>query len=477
MLENKIKEILNHDLNFEVKEHYLLDLNKKLDRKNMFLKKMFYTKIVSLIVIASVIVINSISYFEINEMKINEVSNVNIIENKKEANSVNELTTIESKGKNNLIDYNYKYQESINKKNKAISIKNTKKLSKINYSLNDNNSNYTKSNISSNKLKKLKTSYFDTDKKHSLFLKNNSSNKNILFGEIESQINFLTKLDYNKSYCEDYLDLKKSRDQYAKTYPENQVVVKNFKKKWSLSILTGISTNKVILSNYLNKDYGDKRSEEEQRLNSPTFSVLAERLINEKFKFSLGINYTTYGSNNDYSPSSIEKNQQTYFLDTFGVNVIPYPYFYQGRWFTFYDTSYFVNMRDSTITYTEIDSTAYKNSGKSKFSYVELPIMIGYYEKHRKWNFALNTGVSFGILTRRSGYFINHELDDVKQASTKKLIVNLLASPEISYDLNHNLKIGIQPIVKINLNNLSTTNTTSLRYLNTQINAKLAYDF
>lgn len=123
------------------------------------------------------------------------------------------------------------------------------------------------------------------------------------------------------------------------------------------------------------------------------------------------------------------------------------------------------------------DSAALNSSGKVSFSYVELPLLIGYYKTINKWSFGLNTGVSVGLLTQSSGSFIDENLVSMQVAQSQQLVWNYLLSPEFNFQFNEKLYLGFQPFFRIGLNNLSLSEPIDRSYYSIQFNAKIGVRF
>lgn len=250
--------------------------------------------------------------------------------------------------------------------------------------------------------------------------------------------------------------------------------------KWQVSALSGVNFSISRLGNSTNQEYLTKRTEEENYLTNYTGGIMLERFITDKIKLGTGLTYISYGSNNSYSSSTVYDDfQQFKGLDSVYNPTID-SIFYQpsGTWLP-----YLIRM-DTTLDSAFVaqqkareDSAALNSSGKVSFSYVELPLLIGYYKTINKWSFGLNTGVSVGLLTQSSGSFIDENLVSMHVAQSQQLVWNYLLSPEFNYQFNEKLYLGFQPFFRMGLNNLSLSEPIDRSYYSIQFNAKIGVRF
>ena len=250
--------------------------------------------------------------------------------------------------------------------------------------------------------------------------------------------------------------------------------------KWQVSALSGVNFSISLLGNSTNQEYLTKRTEEENYLTNYTGGIMLERFITDKIKLGTGLTYISYGSNNSYSSSTVYDDfQQFKGLDSVYNPTID-SIFYQpsGTWLP-----YLIRM-DTTLDSAFVaqqkareDSAALNSSGKVSFSYVELPLLIGYYKTINKWSFGLNTGVSVGLLTQSSGSFIDENLVSMQVAQSQQLVWNYLLSPEFNFQFNEKLYLGFQPFFRMGLNNLSLSEPIDRSYYSIQFNAKIGVRF
>ncbi|MGB1041145.1 MAG: outer membrane beta-barrel protein [Flavobacteriales bacterium] len=250
-------------------------------------------------------------------------------------------------------------------------------------------------------------------------------------------------------------------------------------QKWKVSLLAGTNTSFSNFGSFSNQAYLEKRKEEKS-LTDFAGGISISKGFGENWVVTSGLNYLTYGSNNNYSPSDFDvRNSSHSRVDSSFSNTIDSMYYLPTRAVFYYiksvDTSY-----DSIYgTHKEFDSTAYNSRGKAKLSYIEIPLMIGYYKSIKKWNVGIKTGISVGLLTKQSGYFIGEDRKSILEAKSNQLMFNYIISPDIEYNLTDNYFIGFQPFFKFGLNNLSISSNEPIRrnYNSFQLSAKIGYRF
>ena len=252
------------------------------------------------------------------------------------------------------------------------------------------------------------------------------------------------------------------------------------KANWQLSLLAGANVSFSRFSNPSNQVYSSVRKEEENSLVSFSGGINVDRFIGKKIKITTGLNYISYGSKTNYSPVSSFKNSRQFNGVDSVYNPVTDSIFYNPTliWLPYLirmDTSVDSNYINTKLAYE--DSSAYLLQGRVTFSYVEIPLTIGYYKTINKWSFGINTGISIGLLTRSSGYFIGEDLKTIEVASSQKIMWNYLIGPEINCEFIENYYLGIQSNFRMGLNNLSISEPIDRKYYNLQFNLKVGYKF
>ncbi len=512
---------------YELKQEYLDDLTKKLDNHRSKGKKGLYrylTGFLLLLLIGTCFFLPKVDLNKstlIDKNSIVQIQNIeeSFIESKEETeNNINELGI----GSNDLaeesinnesnhlsisqdVSRSVKTDEMIrnssisNKKSRVIS---SSKNSSTPSNLNTVNPKQPRKEEDNNVVNKefILVENFEEDNNKSSDSSNESNNLIINNDQSSSQ----QKEQLNKSEEEERLDSNllegktestpeevdssfedsvSNKDTTDVSYSDTSAVkldTSKIKNRWQLSLLAGANLSFTSFSNYSNQEYFDVRNEEEKPLISFSTGISAERFINKNFKVTSGLQFTSYGSNNKYSPVSGFKDMKQFSgYDSTYTTIMDSIFYTPTRvWLPYLiriDTTI-----DSTYSNQKVpneDSTAYFLQGKVTFSYIEVPLMIGYYKTINKWSFGLNTGVSVGLLTNSSGFFIGEDLQKVEVAKSQKIMWNYLLSPEINYEFKENYYIGFQPYFRLGLNNLSVSEPIDRKYYNLQFNAKIGIRF
>ncbi|MEN8957432.1 MAG: hypothetical protein ABF242_10005 [Flavobacteriales bacterium] len=250
--------------------------------------------------------------------------------------------------------------------------------------------------------------------------------------------------------------------------------------KWQLSLLSGANISFSNLKNADNSIYLEKRKQEENSLTSFSAGFSVDRFITKSIKISSGINYLTVGSNNKYAPVNSFRNESQFngFDSVYNPTIDSIFFNPTRRWIQY--TTGGDSIADSSFVNRRVafqDSTAHLASAQVKFSYVELPLTIGYFRVFNKWSFGMNTGIGIGLLTRSSGSYINEDLVSTEVAQSQKIIWNYILGPEINYQLNNKYYIGFQSDFRMGLNNLSISETIERKYYNIQFSGKIGVRF
>jgi hypothetical protein len=253
-----------------------------------------------------------------------------------------------------------------------------------------------------------------------------------------------------------------------------------FKTSWQLSLLGGANISFSRFSNSTNQKYSTLRKEEENYLVSFSGGINIEKFITKNVKMTTGLNYISYGTNTNYSPVESYKNSKLFNgFDSVYSPIMDSIFYNPTRiwlpYLTGIDTSVDSSFTNNKVPYE--DSTAYLSKERATFSYVEIPLMIGYYKTINHWSFGINTGISLGLLTRSSGYFIGEDLQTVEVAKSQNIMWNYIIGPEINYEFRENYYFGIQSNFRLGLNDLSISEPIDRKYYNIQLNVKIGYRF
>jgi hypothetical protein len=97
-------------------------------------------------------------------------------------------------------------------------------------------------------------------------------------------------------------------------------------------------------------------------------------------------------------------------------------------------------------------------NGKTQFTYLDVPMLVGYQTAYKRWTLNLQGGMSTGILTMLKGKYASIQnfatsTFDVNENKNqfRNMLFNLVISPQISYRLTNTTNIFVSPTYKRNL--------------------------
>lgn len=103
-------------------------------------------------------------------------------------------------------------------------------------------------------------------------------------------------------------------------------------------------------------------------------------------------------------------------------------------------------------------AVALNANGRSKLTYLEIPISAGYDWANKRWGFSLQGGISAGMLLGAKGQYVsassfNSGLFDLGEHKSifRKTQLNLLVTPSVNYFLNEKTNVFISPLYRLNL--------------------------
>ena len=148
------------------------------------------------------------------------------------------------------------------------------------------------------------------------------------------------------------------------------------------------------------------------------------------------------------------------FLSWDSINHIVYVEFYN------YDLNTIAN-----------DSTIVIKKEKNRFSYINIPFLMGYNFTKGKLALNIRGGISLGFLYKKTGTYINYDLTNFKTADPKAVIVNYVVAPELCYNISKHFGINLTPQIIINTKNILLENNVTQKYNNIGISLGISYQF
>ena len=202
------------------------------------------------------------------------------------------------------------------------------------------------------------------------------------------------------------------------------------------------------------------------------------------FSFTTGINRMSWGENVNYisSPETLVVTDTTYIeiIDNSYWEVIPVDS-------NNFDSIYIVEIDTNIVQFT--DTLLYEPSdklgqanGKTKITYVEIPILVGYEFYFDKLILAIKGGVSVGFLTQTSGFYLNESATDLipintQHAVLKKTLWNLELGLGVGYKFYPKFDVFLNTGYKMNLNSVFSDPGVIQKYKAITLGIKLRYTF
>lgn len=236
--------------------------------------------------------------------------------------------------------------------------------------------------------------------------------------------------------------------------------------KYAISAYGGFQqVDKTLQANQIFSEYAAIRSVKETKTNTLFYGVNFT-LQKNNFVVKAGVEYNTFSENNQYDATSKKwqitdeskwniYNKQVLKIDTiYHFGIVNY-------------VSSLVSVRDSTLQIKSDSVFAYgvnnkiiEANGKTKLSYIEIPLMVGYEFKKNKFSVSPLVGISVGYLIAERGSYINQSITGIENISAiqeiKKYMFNYSLQLQVGYRLSPQFMVFIAPQFKANL--LSVTN-------------------
>ncbi len=99
--------------------------------------------------------------------------------------------------------------------------------------------------------------------------------------------------------------------------------------------------------------------------------------------------------------------------------------------------------------------------GRNTFSYIEIPVLLGYEWGLKRWRLSLKGGIGVGMLTRQQSYYLTSDEAEVAPVSTAvytKIMYNGILRAGAHYNFTPQFGIDIVPFSRVNINNMTNKN-------------------
>ena len=429
---------------------------------------------------------------EASKTKANDVKSSNIISTKKinQENSKIDQTKISKSKNKKTLEISTK-KEDLNTFSKSTSILDVPKskiavVSKKNILVKKNNLEKSEEKIDELALNNTKSNFILTSEKDIIkdIITDSTYNKHINPLTIDSNdgfsiINdsslkeisdtlentvFLFKDSILDAFSQNLLDsITKDSVQKAPDSLQNEMVElfdsMKVEKKFSISFSLG--TNYIMKQNSIldpsqgmapNPQYSQTL---EECIISLPLDLRVNYNLNNKFSLSSGISTASLGEKIDYN--DVHENYMVYdsnFIDTvcnIGTFHVPYYDINTNQMDTaiyslMMDTSYWVNE-----SYEEESINNY--NVQNRYTYLNIPFMIGYQFKINNINIGLRAGGAVGFrINNSNGMYYNSNIQGLHSFKAKKTIYNIVTTASLGYQFK-NIEMFIEPRYWFNLTN------------------------
>ena len=301
------------------------------------------------------------------------------------------------------------------------------------------------------------------------------------------------------------------------------------KSKFSLSVYGGamLSMKNLFTSEGNTADYIKRRKQEEVKSIKPNVGVDIE-LKRGHWTLTSGINFHQQGEKRNYSDQFKRivpydslvvniNNNSAWLVDSSMFYAVQYNNiitsydttitYYDQTSGLFYTAQLPVNVTQGIISdtnfYYSIDSTFQSNidtvntnyalkkqvvvldpnqvnlKGRNTFSYVEVPLLIGYEWGIRRWRLSVKTGIGFGVLTHQQSFYLTTDESEIAPVSTDvytKVVYNGIFRAGLHYNFTPQFGIDIVPFSRLNINNITNKNA-DFRQKYTNVGLQIGFNY
>jgi len=195
-------------------------------------------------------------------------------------------------------------------------------------------------------------------------------------------------------------------------------------------------------------------------------SLLYSIYINKNINITTGFTFNQFGEKANYNTVNYFAIDTTLYLTSDSASIL--------SWDSINHVVY-VTYNSYSLDTILMDSNNLIGLYKNRHSYFTLPLMMGYEFQLKKWNFNLRIGMGVSFLIKNKANYLNYELSNFISPPSKKIVLNYLISPSISYQINTKFGIEINPKIIINNSSLIRYKEVKQTYINFGINFGINY--
>lgn len=242
-------------------------------------------------------------------------------------------------------------------------------------------------------------------------------------------------------------------------------------RKWFAGVYgVAYQTSKTLSAPY--PDWVNRRKAEELR--SVGYGAGLEVLTTSKtnWTFGFGLEYAQYGEKTNYSAYSYRPVTEDSLLWSYLYDNTDTLYVSGNQVFLRDLTPNIIDsvstvVTDTVIRFTSDASVAAKN-GRAQWTYIELPVSIGYTLKKGKWGFGINGAIVPAMLSQTGGYYLlpdetgSTTLSEI--SSTNRFMVSVRLGLGVEYALTNRWYLHLDPQWRRQLVAVYSGNSIDQRY-------------
>ena len=236
-------------------------------------------------------------------------------------------------------------------------------------------------------------------------------------------------------------------------------------KKWSIAVFAGPSIINKNVSGNENSLYYTTREDIEKNITVLNYGVELGYFFNKNINVAAGVNALTYGEDIKHTieETKIEIISVISSYDT----VINY-----DSLLVPIDTVITPNFTDETTS----ETTSEDASSKNRYTYLQVPFMLGYKKRFNKFGVNVKAGIVYGRLIKSSGGYINENNTAFEPTELKQHVFSFAASTVLSYSVKK-FNLLIEPKYQSNLSNVFPKSETTQKYSAFGISFGIGIDF
>jgi hypothetical protein len=255
---------------------------------------------------------------------------------------------------------------------------------------------------------------------------------------------------------------------------ENTVEQKDLKKfPFLLEIYAGpaYSWNSIKAMNTDAEDYTSIRSKQEKGILTYAAGVDLGYTFHNFF-VQTGIGLTKYGENANYNWNHISGIDTS---NSYGyINMITYPDPNNPNNTIIEFDSVWVHMDDTS-------TTNFLEKKANHYTYIDIPLMLGYNFTFKRMSARVSAGVSLGFLTNTNGKIPSNDLsgfNDINTDMVKKTVLNCIFRVGFTYSLSRYISVFAEPELKFTPTSIYRGDLpVNVKYYNTSLHLGINYHF